>query len=194
MDPCCWDPAVLKMLNNAATIAVAGVGGAFGAPVGAGVSAALCRPPEPVGTAPAAGDGAELVNVPAAGDVPVLPEVEAVGVELRDGGTAVVGTEDVGAVVDVVPLVVGAVFRGADVDAVGVPVGAGSVVMVGVGAFAPPEPGAGLEAPPVAAELGTVVVDMGEVLVDVAGEVEDCADDEVDAPVPAVSAGALLTG
>ncbi|MCX6470304.1 MAG: hypothetical protein NTW76_13450 [Corynebacteriales bacterium] len=60
VEPCCW--AVVKMLNNAATIAVAGVGGA----VGADDCTAACRPPEveevtvPVAVAV---DGADVVDV-----------------------------------------------------------------------------------------------------------------------------------
>ena len=112
VDPCCW--AVLTMLSNAATIAVAGVGGVFDLAGDAGVSAAAWRPPELEVTAwvPVTVDGAEVVDVFVVGGVVVLPAVV-------DGVGAVVGVVVVGDaavfdeldddVVDAVDVVVGAV-------------------------------------------------------------------------------------
>lgn len=99
------------MLSNAATIAVAGVGGVFDLAGGAGVSAAAWRPPELEVTAwvPVTVDGAEVVGAPAAGEVVVPPAVVegVVGVDPVVDATVVDELDE--DVVDAVDVVVGAV-------------------------------------------------------------------------------------
>ncbi|MEH3153956.1 MAG: hypothetical protein PGN29_00925 [Gordonia paraffinivorans] len=171
------------MLNNAATIAVAGVGGTEGATTGAGVSTAAWRPPALGGTASVPGD----VDCSGAGDVPAWAEVLVPPVVAADvAGVEVVvddaleGVVDEGVVAPALLLVVGAACRGPDDVVVGALVGAGPVVVgVGVGELEPPEPAGVPDAPPVAVELGTKGVDDGAVPVEVAADVADGADDEV---------------